>query len=275
MAISPGIKLAQPTKRYYPHPNGRDDDGYLMSDGKPMAETDQHQDAMFYAINTLKYYFRDRDDVYVSGNNFVHFVMGDRNKYLSPDCYVVFGVKSKKRRDNFKTWLEGASPGVVFEFTSKDTRNEDTGKKRTIYEQFLKTSEYYLFDPKGEYLTPRLQGLILENGRYRDRVLSENERFYSDALGLEMGYEGEEFRFYDPRTGEALRTPLENALARDVAEFQLQIEREAAREALRIERETAERQLRIERERAEAERQQADAEIARLRAELDALKQKE
>lgn len=173
-----------------------------MSDGKLRAESVEHRQAMTYAIFALQIHFRNHADVLVSGNDFVHFIEGDRRRYLSPDCYVVFGVYPNKSRDNFKTWEERASPAVVFEFTSKETKRENIGSKRRDYEQFLKTPEYYLFDPKGEDLKPRLQ--VLEDGTFRDLALDQNNRLYSPALDLYLGYEGEQFRFYDPKTGIAL-----------------------------------------------------------------------
>ena len=136
----------------------------------------------------------------------------------------------------------------MFEFTSKETKREDIGSKRRDYEQFLKTPEYYLFDPKGEYLKPRLQELILEDGTFRDLALDQNNRFYSPALDLYLGYEGEQFRFYDPKTGIALYP----------------------RKKSMIGTERAERQLRIEQSRAEL----AETEMAKLRAEIEALRQK-
>ena len=41
---------------------------YPTSDGKPMAETDLHRDLMIALIETLKWWFADDPDVYVSGN---------------------------------------------------------------------------------------------------------------------------------------------------------------------------------------------------------------
>ena len=41
---------------------------YPESDGKPFAETEYHRDIMIDFIQMLKHYFRDVDDVHVSGN---------------------------------------------------------------------------------------------------------------------------------------------------------------------------------------------------------------
>src|SRR5580692_12300644 len=113
---------------------------YPVSDGKPMAETDKHLHLMIYCISALGNFFADRADVYVAGNNFLYWQEGNPKARISPDCYVVFGVE-KRVRDSFKAWEEGGHlPSVVFEFTSKKTRQEDVRKKRPLYEQVLKAA---------------------------------------------------------------------------------------------------------------------------------------
>src|SRR5581483_1274951 len=217
---------------------------YPTSDGKPMGETEKHRDLMIYCIEALKAYFADDPEGYVSGNNFLYYEEGNPKARVSPDCYVVFGVE-KRQRDFYKVWEEGGKyPSVVFEFTSKKTRREDTHKKLPLYEQVLQVPEYFLFDPTGDYLKPRLQGYRLVGGRY-DHLLPVNNRLHSEQLGVDLVEEGETLCFYD-RQGERLLTPLEQA-----------------------------RRANSEAQRAEAEAQRADAaeaEIARLRAELEALK---
>jgi hypothetical protein len=102
---------------------------YPSSDGKPMAETDQHRNLTVYVIEALKARYADRPDVYVSGDNFIFYQEGDPRKRVSPDAYVVFGVPMRER-DSYKAWEEGGRlPDVVFEFTSRKTRHEDTHKK--------------------------------------------------------------------------------------------------------------------------------------------------
>jgi Uma2 family endonuclease len=148
MAISAQqLDKTRPRRVYYPD-----------SDGKPMAETEKHRDLMIYSIEALKAFFDARPDVQVSGNNFIYFEEGNPKARISPDCYVVFGVP-KRVRDSYKSWEEGGKlPAVIFEFTSKKTRREDVHKKRPLYEQVLRVSEYFQFDPTGDYLKPRLQG---------------------------------------------------------------------------------------------------------------------
>ena len=130
--------------------------------------------------------------------------------HLAPDVFVVFGVPGY-RRDVFKLWEEGV-PAFVLEITSKTTRRDDLDKKRRRYAAWG-VSEYFLYDPRAEYLTPPLRGLSLAGGRYhemRERVLPNGERgLVSEALGLHLWLRDRELRLYDPATGADLLTPAE------------------------------------------------------------------
>jgi Uma2 family endonuclease len=251
-----------------------------------MGETEKHRDLMIYCIEALKAYFADNPEGYVSGNNFLYYEEGNPKARVSPDCYVVFGV-AKRQRDFYKVWEEGGKyPSVVFEFTSKKTRREDTHKKLPLYEQVLKVPEYFLFDPTGDYLKPRLQGYRLVGGRY-DHLLPVNNRLHSEQLGVDLVEEGETLCFYD-RQGERLLTPLEQARRAEAEARRAEAEaRRAEAEARRAEAEA--RRAEAEAQRAEAEAQRAEAEAsradeeararaeaeaenARLRAELEALR---
>ena len=54
----------------------------------------------------------------------------------------------------------------MIEVTSPSTRKEDLVHKRRIYQDEIKVAEYFLFDPRSEYLNPSLQGHRLSGGRY-------------------------------------------------------------------------------------------------------------
>lgn len=206
---------------------------YPTRDGRPMGETDKHRELMAYLIAALKIHFAGQPNVYISGNNFVFWEEGQSKSRVSPDTYVVFGAEMRLR-DSYFAWQEGGLlPDVVFEVTSRATQREDLETKLPLYEQVLKTPEYFLFDPTGDYLRPRLQGYRLENGRYV-RLELVNDRLHSERLGLDLVQEGETLRLLNPATGEVLPTALEQA------------------ERL----------------------QDAEAELARLRAEIEALKAK-
>jgi len=92
--------------------------------------------------------------------------------------------------------------------TSHSTREVDLGRKREVYAS-LGVGEYWLFDPTGDWLAPRLQGLRLHEGEYRPlpsvTMMDGGVSLHSQALGLEVRIEaGEELRFHDPVTGQDL-----------------------------------------------------------------------
>src|SRR5437588_12354675 len=107
------LEKERPRRIYYP-----------VRDGKPMAETDKHADLMIYYKEVLRARYKHDENVYVSGNNFVFYEEGNPKARVSPDVYVVFGVR-KHQRDSYKVWEEGGRlPDVVFEFTAKKTQRE-------------------------------------------------------------------------------------------------------------------------------------------------------
>jgi Uma2 family endonuclease len=222
---------------------------YPESDGEPMAETDTHRKQMMYLIDALEDYFRDDPNVYVAGNLFLYYQEGDPTKVVAPDVFVVKGVAKRDRR-TYQLWKENdQGPDVVFELTSKSTQKEDLGAKKGTYQK-LGVEEYFLFDPFGEYLEPRLMGLRLTRWGYH-RI--ESEPMVSRVLGLELRVEGDFLRLVDPATGEKLLTFSEWHLAHQAeAQARRRAEIRAAEEA------QARRQM-------EAELKQLQAELARLR----------
>ena len=240
-----------------------DDDLYPVSDGKPMAETDEHWQQMAYCVFVTKQFFANRPEVYVAGNNFLYWEQGVPSAVISPDGYVVFGV-GNQLRDRYMLWEEnGAAPAFVIEITSKKTKREDQGKKKTIYQDILKVPEYFQFDVTSDYLKPNLQGLRLEDGKYR-RILPENpdepNRLRSEILGLDLVAEGRRLRYYDPIEKRFLPSYGEQAEQAKAAAQKIDfMERRVTQEAQRAKQE------------AEA-RQAAETELARMKAEMDALR---
>ncbi len=253
---------------------------YPVRDNNPMAETDKHADLMVYTKTALQVRYADQPDVYVSGNNFLYYEEGAPKKCVSPDCYVVFGVPNYKR-DSYMSWREsGKLPSVVFEFTSAKTSSDDINVKRPLYETVLRVNEYFLFDPTGDYLEPRLQGWRLIDGRYQPIPL-ENGRMHSEQLGLDLVQQGETMRLFDPQRGEFLLDLLEatqratmEAQRADLEAYKAELAaRKAEAEAQRANEEA--QRAEAEKQRAEAQAQaraETEAENARLRAELAALR---
>jgi Uma2 family endonuclease len=142
------------------------DNGYPTSDGRPMAETDLHRDLMLDLIETLKAWFENDPMTYVSGNILLFYEKGNKRRHVSPDVLVVRGIP-KHRRDNYLVWEEGKVPDFMIEVTSKMTRREDKEFKRTVYQKTLRVPEYFLFDPRAEYLKPPFHGYVVAPGPIR------------------------------------------------------------------------------------------------------------
>lgn len=179
---------------------------YPDSDGQPMAESDFQFEPLSYAVESLKVYFQDRPDVYVAGNIFFYYHEGDPNEVVAPDVMVVLGAENRKRR-TYKLWEEPKTPDFVFEITSNSTRSKDQGTKKGLY-QFLGVTEYFCYDPTGDYLAPPLVGYRLEEGRYVSippkEATATTVVVPSAILGLDLRVIDRDFRFANPATGQAL-----------------------------------------------------------------------
>ncbi|MEM9539452.1 MAG: hypothetical protein AAGA60_08065 [Cyanobacteria bacterium P01_E01_bin.42] len=86
---------------------------------------------------------------------------------------------------------------------------KDEEQKPTIYAQ-LGVSEYFQYDPTGDYLNPSLKGRRLVNGVYQlmtPNTLEDGSRsLYSEVLGLYLRLlPNGQLRFFNPQTGEYLR----------------------------------------------------------------------
>jgi Uma2 family endonuclease len=97
-------------------------------------------------------------------------------------------------------WEEGQVPAVVFEVTSPKTQEQDQHSKRDLYEQ-MGVAEYWLFDPKGEWIPEQLRGYRLVGEEY---VL--NSERISHQLGLRLEVAGTLLNFYRLSDGQKLQT---------------------------------------------------------------------
>ena len=232
---------------------------YPCSDGRPMAESDFQLEPLVYAITALRTHFADREQVYVAGDMFLYFREGDPEAVVAPDVFVVVGAPKHKRR-SYRLWEEPKAPDFVLEVTSHSTRKEDRGRKREVYAS-LGVGEYWLFDPTGDWLAPRLQGLRLHEGEYRPlpsvALVDGGLSLRSEALGLGVRHDEDgRLRFRDPQTGEDLPAH---------EEMRERVEREtAARRVAETRLEDTEARLRETRARLD----ERDARIAELEARL-------
>ena len=232
---------------------------YPTSDGKPMAETDLHRELMVELIETLKLWFADSPSTYVSGNLLVFYEKGNRRRHIAPDAFVVPGV-GNHIRDNYLLWEEGRGLDAVIELTSKTTMREDVVKKRDLYLQKLGVKEYFLFDPREEYLKPSFQAFRRLGNRFVS-IKPIGGRIPSKVMGLHLERSGKQLRLWDPQAKLRVLTPTERRAAE--AARADQADARADEEATRANEEA----IRANEEAARA--QQAEAEVARLRYLLE------
>jgi Uma2 family endonuclease len=217
---------------------------YPSGDGKPMAETWLHVRAIMLLHQALEDFFFNRPDVFIASDLFWYWEEGNPAACIAPDVMVVPGVRERdpRERRSFFSWEEGgAIPAVVFEMASQNTWREDLDDKYDRYEQ-LGVREYFLFDPEGRYLVPRLQGYRLTGTAYRRMRQNDLE----SELGFALRAEDTMLRLIDVRTGQPIPTRAE------------------AVEAERDRADTAQLRAAAEQQRAEA----LQAEVERLEALL-------
>ncbi|MYE85378.1 MAG: Uma2 family endonuclease [Gammaproteobacteria bacterium] len=189
---------------------------YAESDGKPMAESIIHLRVAIDVITPLQNHYRGRLDAFVGGNLMMYYEEGNPRRSVSPDVFVTLEVPSEPPRPTWKVWEEGKLADFVLEVTSKMTRGKDEGPKKRLYQR-LGVSEYWQFDPTGDYLNPKLKGQRLRSdGQYAQIALEESQeglRGKSAVLGLELRLEDGRLRFFDPEASEYLLTSAEQSAA--------------------------------------------------------------
>lgn len=204
---------------------------YPESDGKPMAESELHLEEMVYVWQSLKSRFREVPDVFVGANLFLYYRKGDPSGVVAPDSFVVKGVPKLpggRTRKTYLLWQEGKAPCFVLETTSSSTRREDRDKRK-VYEQ-LGVEEYFQFDPEGDYLKPRLQGLRLVGGRYQEVRPEPDGSLLSETTGVLFSVEGLRLCLRDAATGAPLlRRDEERKALRDAEARVRALEDELAR----------------------------------------------
>ncbi|MEA2602053.1 MAG: hypothetical protein QOF89_3045 [Acidobacteriota bacterium] len=244
---------------------------YPTSDGQPMAETPLHRKVMNDLIGGLEDRYAQEPDVWAGGNLFLCYEEGNPAACVAPDVLLAKGVP-KWDRPNYLLWEE-VPPSLVVEITSKKTRRDDQGKKKSLYER-LGVEELVLFDPYGEYLRPRLQGYRLVKGHYQPVPLEQDGAFLSQTTGLLFHPEGKRLRLVDAVTGERYLWREESEAARKAeAAARRAAQRRAAKEAAArqaAEARAAEAEVKAAEE--AAARQAAEEQVRALKAELDRLR---
>jgi Uma2 family endonuclease len=132
---------------------------YPYSDGEPLAESYDHLYVIMTTLAMLLAHLKGQQAT-VLADQFLYYAQGFPRLRVAPDVMVIFNVPPGGR-DNYKIWEEGQVPSVIFEMTSPGTRSKDDVEKKNLYES-LGVTEYWQFDPRGEWIPEKLRGYRLQ-----------------------------------------------------------------------------------------------------------------
>lgn len=92
-------------------------------------------------------------------------------------------------------WQEdGRYPDLIIELLSPATNNADKNEKKDLYQKRWRTPEYFWFSPD----TFEFAGFRLVGGQYQDIQPNNLGRLWSEELGLYLGVENEQLRYFTP-----------------------------------------------------------------------------
>jgi Uma2 family endonuclease len=215
-----------------------------------VAKSFVHLYAILTTLEVLRQYLEGQQAT-VLANQFMYYVQGNAKLRVAPDVIVIFGVEPDGR-DSYIIEQEGSVPSVVFEMTPPSTKSEDKGKKKNLYAE-LGVQEYWLFDPKGEWIKNKLKGYRListeESGKLVNRYVPITDGT-SQPLGLRLVVEGDLIGFYQLDNAQKLLIPSELATELQRLSLVLEEEQQKADQTDRI--------LEQERQKSEQERQRAN-----------------
>ncbi len=193
------------------YPEEREDD---------MGETSIHINLIADLLKTLKLFFKNRQDVFLSANMNLYFEPGNSRRWYAPDLLVAFGVPNVER-SSYLLWREKVFPQVLIEIASEKTWRNDVDEKLRMYEEFG-AEEYYVLDPEFAYLPAPLIAF-----RRQDKNLVEVEvidnKVFSPHLDLEIVWKENTFRLFDTQTNDFLLTLEESEKKRKQAESENEI----------------------------------------------------
>jgi Uma2 family endonuclease len=222
---------------------------YPYSDGEPLAESYDHLYVIMTTLAMLLAHLKGQQAT-VLADQFLYYAHGFPRLRVAPDVMVIFNVPPGGR-DNYKIWEEGQVPSVIFEITSPGTRTKDDVEKKNLYES-LGVTEYWQFDPRGEWIPEKLRGYRLQGDS--EPVYAPITNNQSTTLQLQLVVEDKIIAFYRLDDGVRL-LPIE----------ELNIALEQQQELIDQETQRAD----LETQRADREAQRADRAAQRIQ-ELEA-----
>jgi Uma2 family endonuclease len=157
----------------------------LPSDDNETMETQRHKMQMDLLIESLDSWLAERQDGYVGGNMFIYFSQAQikTQDFKGPDFFAVIGVP-KRERKSWVVWQEEKAPDVIIELLSPSTAQYDKTEKKTVYQDKMRVSEYYWYDP---WNPEDFVGFNLNHGQYEPKLFNEQGWLISESLNLALG----------------------------------------------------------------------------------------
>ena len=151
---------------------------------------------------------------------------------LIPDLLIAFDVDAEDVvvRRGYSMSQQGKPPDFVLEVASESTGPRDEGRKRAGYQAYG-VPEYWRYDPSGgRFHRQHLAGDRLVDGVYQPITIHQTDATHfwghSEALNLDLCWENDYLRFWDPAARRYLETHNEEADAR-IAERNARLAAEA------------------------------------------------
>jgi len=211
---------------------------------------------------------------------------------VAPDVAVIDGMvirhRSNKGRGSYYVTKDNPPPRVAFEIASDETWARDLNQKLGRYER-MGTQEYFVFDPNNPQVWSkewRKKGRLLGwqrngvTGLFEPKTLAKDGRMWSQELEswltIELVDDDPYLRLYDKANKRRMTIDeVAEQAQRQVRRVKRlvrrnQAERETERQRLEVEREVERQRLETARQQAELRAQQAEAELAELRRQLQA-----
>ena len=190
---------------------------YPSLGGKLLADNTWQSRTMVAKYDMLYTHYMDDPSTLVAIALLLYYTEGEPADVVAPDLFVACGVPNR-HRDWYKVWEEGKVPDFVLEVSSEETAEDNLGRNMETYAR-IGIPEYCVYDPMGGLHLPRLQLFRLSGGEdrvYKRVQWSEDPHgslaVPSESLGLELRFEDDRLRLWDPAAQEYL---LEYAEERD------------------------------------------------------------
>ena len=182
---------------------------YPSSDGKTMSDNTWQLRTIHTHYGTLHTRYVDDPNSFVAVGLLLYYTEGEPADVVAPDIYVTCGIPNR-HRDWYKVWEEGKAPDFALEVSSEETAEDNLGRNMEAYAR-IGIPEYCVYDPMGGLHFPRLQLFRLaggEAGAYERMQWSSDAdgslAVPSESLGLELRFEDDRLRFWDPAAREYL-----------------------------------------------------------------------